>query len=250
MSSAKFAPSWLTARPITHRGLHDWRARVVENTLGACKAAMDSNYAIECDLQISREGEAILFHDDTLDRVMQQQGPVRNHSVSELKRMAFRHSDESIPTLSELLALVDGKVPLVIELKPQWDGDMTLTRRTLELLKSYDGAHCVMSFDPDVVETVKSESPRTVRGFITDRALDPYYDRLPVAQRNELRTLSCLERMQPHFLSVDIDELPWAPVTELRQSGMPVICWTVRSARQAALARKYTDQITFEGFRA
>lgn len=250
MGSLRHAPAWLTARPIAHRGLHDWKAGAVENTLGACAAAVAGNYAIECDLQISRDGEAVLFHDDTLERVMREHGPVKEFTVADLKRMTFRHSDEQIPTLSELLSLVAGAVPLVIELKPQWDGDMALTERALDVLRSYDGAHCLMSFDPDVVKTIKDRSPQTIRGFISDRAFDSYYNRLPIKQRLALRTLSCLEDIEPQFLSVDVDELPWAAVTTLRRSGLPVICWTVRSAEQAAFARQHTDQITFEGFRA
>lgn len=250
MESPGFAPAWLTARPIAHRGLHDWKAGVVENTLGACAAAIEKNYAIECDLQITRDGEAVLFHDDSLDRVMEEQGQVREFTVAELKRMRFRHTDERIPALAELLALAAGKAPLVIEVKPPWNGDMALTLRTLDVLAAYDGPHCLMSFDPDVVETVRNRSPGTVRGFISDRGFDPYYNRLPVWRRNELRSLDCLPRMQPHFLSVDVGELPWAPVEALRAAGMPVICWTVRSVEQAVIARRHADQITFEGFLA
>jgi glycerophosphoryl diester phosphodiesterase len=250
MARTDFAPDWLTARPIAHRGLHDWRARVVENTLGACRAAVEGNYAIECDLQLTADGEAVLFHDDTLDRVMQETGPVKAFTVAELKRMVYRHSGEQIPTLRELLGLVDGKVPLVIELKPQWDGDMTLTQRAIDVLNGYSGPHCLMSFDPDVVEGVRLRAPEVVRGFIADRGFDPYYNLLPRERREELRTLSCLGRMRPHFLSVYLGELPWGPVETLRRMGMPVISWTIRSEEQAVIARRFTDQITFEGFRA
>lgn len=248
MRPPRFAPEWLTARPIAHRGLHDLKAGVVENTLGACRAAIARNYAIECDLQISRDGEIVLFHDDTLDRLMDETGPVREFTLEELRNIRFRDCEERIPTLAELLTLVAGQVPLVIEVKSHWDGDMTLTHRALDILRSYQGLFCLMSFDPDVVETLRHRSPETVRGFISDRGLDSYYDRLPAWRRAELRTLSCLERMQPHFLSVDIEELPWAPVEALRAAGMPVICWTVRSAEQAAIARRHADEITFEGF--
>ena len=250
MRQRQFAPAWLTARPIAHRGLHDSTRRIVENTLGACKAAVDGDYAIECDLQITRDGEAVLFHDDALDRVMEVCGLVKNATVAELKKMRYRHSDESMPTLAELLSLVAGKVPLVIELKPQWDGDMALTQRAIEVLKIYDGPHCLMSFDPDVVEAVRLRAPSTIRGFISDRGHDGFYNRLPPRIQSELRTLSCLERIEPHFLSFDVDELPWAPVEELRSCGMPVITWTIRSPEQARMARRYSDQITFERFLA
>lgn len=242
--------SWLTARPIAHRGLHDWRKGVVENTLGAFAAAMKGNYAIECDLQITRDGEAVLFHDNTLDRVTEASGEVKDRTAADLKTVKFRHSTETIPTLKEMLDFVSGKVPLVIELKPQWDGDDTLVRRTLSVLNSYSGQYGLMSFDPDVIAAIGILSPGTNRGFISDRGFDPFYNRLPPALRQELRTLACVQRIRPHFLSMDVDELPWAPVAELRSLGMPVITWTIRSPQQSAIALRDCDQVTFENYLA
>ncbi len=250
MTKKTYAPSWLTARPIAHRGLHDWRNGVVENTLGAFRAAMEKNYAIECDLQIAGDGDAVVFHDDTLDRVIDGTGAVKSYTVEKLQQFSYRHCGERIPTLAEMLALVDGKVPLVIELKPQWDGDLALTRRAIEVLKGYEGPYCLMSFDPDVVEGVRTLSPSTVRGFIADRAFDNFYNQLPEASRRELRTLNCLTRMDPHFISMYLGELPWAPIEELRKAGMPIISWTIRSPEQDRIARRYTDQVTFEGYLA
>jgi glycerophosphoryl diester phosphodiesterase len=248
MTAPTYAPDWLTARPITHRGLHDKAAGVIENTLGACAASIARGYAIECDLQISRDGEAVLFHDDTLDRVTQASGLVKDYSVAELKRFKLRHGGEPIPTLAELLTLVEGRVPLVIELKPQWDGDTRLAARTVELLKSYAGPHCLMSFDPDVMVAVRRISPETVRGVVSDRAIHPDYDNLPAAMRQDLRTMSYLSRTAPHFMSLYFRALPWAPIAALRTNGMPVITWTIRSAEQARDALRYSDQVTFEGY--
>lgn len=239
---------WLTARPIAHRGLHNVGTGIVENTLGACAAAIEAGYAIECDLQISRDGEAMLFHDDTLDRVTEARGPVNARTLAELKQIRFKHSAEQIPTLSELVSLVDGRVPLVIELKPQWDGDQTLARRTAEVMAGYRGAYCLMSFDPGVIEAIRMLAPDTVRGMISDTAQDSYYDQLPSPLRQELRTLGFLQRTRPHFLSLDHTVLPWAPITALRQQGMPVITWTIRSKEEARRALRHCDQITFEGF--
>ncbi len=246
----KFAPGWLTARPIAHRGLHNLASGIVENTLGACAAAMAAGYAIECDLQITRDGEAVLFHDDTLDRVADASGQVKAHSFAELKRIAIRHSGERIPALAELLALVDGKVPLVIELKPQWDGDTALAARAVELLKSYSGPHSLMSFDPDVIVAVRGLSPTTVRGVISDDALHPYYNQIPTMMRRDVAALGHLPRTAPHFMSLDFHTLPWTPIAALRAQGMPVITWTIRSPEDARDALRYSDQITFEGYRA
>jgi glycerophosphoryl diester phosphodiesterase len=248
MDRSRFAPSWLTERPIAHRGLHDAAAGVVENTLGAAAVAIARGYAIECDLQETADGEAVVFHDDTLERMSEAEGPVKALTLAEIKRIALRHSQEKIPTLGEFLALVQGQVPLVIEIKPQWHGEPSLVVRVLELLKGYSGRHSLMSFDPGAMAAVRELSPLTVRGVIVDGAQDSCYDALPPQLRQELRCLGFLTRTAPHFLSLDIEYLPWAPISTLRAAGMPIITWTIRSPEQAGLARRFSDQITFEGF--
>ena len=114
---------WLIARPIAHRGLHDAKKHIIENTKSAFAAAIDGHYAIECDLQISRDGEALVFHDETLDRLMVGKGLVCNHAMTELASMKFQSGADHIQSLSELLAQVRGRVPLVPEIKSIWDGN-------------------------------------------------------------------------------------------------------------------------------
>ncbi len=242
------ALDWLVARPIAHRGLHDMAKGVIENTESAFAAAIRHDYPIECDLQITSDGEAVVFHDETLDRLTRESGPVRDRGTAALKRVAFTGAQDRIQTLAELLEQVDGRVPLVIELKSHWDGDDALAARALAVLETYRGPFGLMSFDPDLVEALRRRAPATVRGIVADRAVDPYYDFLPPERRLELRGFSHLARTQPHFISFDYRELPFAPVTEFRHAGNPVITWTIRSPDAAAMARRYCDQITFEGF--
>jgi glycerophosphoryl diester phosphodiesterase len=242
------ALDWLVARPIAHRGLHDKAKGVIENTESAFTAAIRHGYPIECDLRIAGDGEAVVFHDETLDRVTSASGPVRGHSTAELKRVAFKDAQDRIQTLAELLEQVDGKVPLIIELKSHWDGNDVLAARALAVLESYRGPCGLMSFDPDLVEALRLRSPAAVRGIVADRAVDAYYGFLPLERRLELRSLSHLARTEPHFVSFDYRELPFAPVTEFRNAGNPVITWTIRSPQAAAVARRQCDQITFEGF--
>jgi glycerophosphoryl diester phosphodiesterase len=244
------ALSWLVARPIAHRGLHDAQRGIVENTAGAFAAAIAENYAIECDLQIAGDGEAMVFHDDRLDRLCEARGAVKAHTVTELQRLAIRGSRDRMQTLEELLDQVEGRVPLVIELKTHWDGDTALAKRALRVLASYRGAFGLMSFDPDLIAAVRGLAPNTVRGIAADRAVDPHYNAIPVARRRELQCLSHVGRTRPHFLSYCFADLPWPPVARYRAAGNPVISWTIRSAAEAAAARRYSDQITFEGFRA
>jgi glycerophosphoryl diester phosphodiesterase len=241
--------AWLTARPIAHRGLHDPKAACIENTLAAFRAAMAEGYAIECDLQMSADGEAMVFHDGTLDRLMKAQGRLSARTSEELKTIEFKNAAARMPSLGELLDDVQGRVPLVIEIKSQWNGDDRLARRAIELLASYKGPHALMSFDPEIVAAVRRLSPATVRGIVADRSIGPSRRRLPLARRLELRRLAHLERSAPHFISFDVEGLPWPPVQALRAAGMPVISWTVRTKAQADAARRYSDQITFEGFR-
>jgi glycerophosphoryl diester phosphodiesterase len=241
--------AWLTARPIAHRGLHDASANRIENTMAAFRAAVAEGYAIECDLQMSADGEAMVFHDSTLDRLTNARGKLSACTSAELKKIAFRNAKAYMSSLSELLDEAQGRVPLVIEIKSRWNGDIQLARRAVELLANYKGPHALMSFDPDIVAAVRQLSPAMVRGIVADRVAGEGWRRLPLARRLELRHLAHLERSVPHFISFDVEGLPWPPVQALRAGGMPVISWTVRSEAQAETALRYSDQITFEGFR-
>ena len=249
-SSTSRAVEFLTARPIAHRGLHDFSRGVVENTASAFAAAIARGYAIECDLQLTRDGEAVVFHDDHVERLTEGRGLVKDHTAAEMKQLAMRNSTDKVQTLAELLTQVNGQVPLVIELKSLWDGDERLAQRAIEELKSYSGPHCLMSFDPDAIAAVRRFAPHIIRGIVAERATDSYYSSLPLPKQTELRTFSHMARTRPDFVSFFYEELPWAPITALRASGMPIITWTIRSPQQAAMAMRCSDQITFEGFAA
>ena len=221
---------------------------VIENTAGAFAAAMARNYAIECDVQLTADGGIVVFHDHLLDRLTSSTGPLRARTLAELKQVRIRQSSDRMQTLAELLEQVDGRVALIIELKSRWDGRADLARRAAHALGSYRGACALMSFDPQLVEALAALAPTLTRGSVADRAAHPSWAFLPLACRLELRNLAHLGRTRPHFLAFDAGGLPWPPVRRFRERGGPVICWTVRSPEQAALARRYCDQITFEGF--
>ena len=114
---------WLTAQPFAHRGLHDAAAGVIENTAGAVRAALAAGYGIEVDLQISADGEAMVHHDDVLGRLTEGEGRLDSLTAAELKRIAFRNSDERMMTLGELCDLVGGRVTMLVEVKSRFDGD-------------------------------------------------------------------------------------------------------------------------------
>src|SRR5262245_41080989 len=157
---------WLIARPVAHRGLHDAAAGVIENTPSAFAAAIAGNYAIECDLQLSADGEAMVFHDATLERLTEGRGRLDAMPAAALKQVAFKATTDRMLTLAELCALVSGRVALVIELKSRFDDDQRLAARTAKVLADYSGPAALMSFDPGAVAAVRDLIPSLPRGLV------------------------------------------------------------------------------------
>lgn len=239
---------WLTAQPIAHRALHG--GALIENTLGAAAAAVAANYAIETDLQLSADGEVIVFHDDTLDRLTAAYGPVKARTLTELKRIAFKDSGEHIPTLGELLMLVAGRTPLMLELKSAWDGDDRLVTRVAKQLESYAGPVSAMSFDPRVVEALRKYAPGLPRGIVAERYYRAaYWDKMPWLHKFALGNLLHFLSTRPHFVAYRVHDLPAiAPLMARHALGMPLLTWTVRTEAERRRARFWANQMIFEGF--
>ena len=155
------APDWLTARPVAHRGLHDIARGIVENMPAAAEAAITGHFAIECDIQLTSDGEAMVHHDDELGRLTEGSGALLTRTAAELKAVHFKNTAEQMMTLADLCNLVDGRVPLVIEVKSHFDGDRKLVKRMAEVLSSYKGPAVGMSFDPDQVVALREIIPIT-----------------------------------------------------------------------------------------
>ena len=153
------APDWLTARPVAHRGLHDISRGIVENMPAAAEAAITGNFAIECDIQLTSDGEAMVHHDDELGRLTDGSGALLTRTAAELKAVHFKNTTERMMTLTDLCSLVDGRVPLVIEVKSHFDGDRKLVKRMAEVLSTYKGRAVGMSFDPDQVVALRELIP-------------------------------------------------------------------------------------------
>jgi len=241
--------AWLTSRPIAHRGYHDTSAGIVENTLSAATAAIAKNFAIECDLQLTADGEAVVFHDDSLDRLTLASGPVRARSFAELKAIPLRDTSDRIPTFGELLAAVAGRTPLLIELKSDWTGDRRLETEAARVLSAYQGRAAVMSFDPASMLAMRRFLPQIPRGLTADAFADgPDWGHLSPLRRFALRHLFAALALRPAFVSYGIRDLPVPAPLLLRRLGVDLICWTVRTPAEREKARRYCDQITFEGF--
>ncbi|MDB5639339.1 MAG: glycerophosphodiester phosphodiesterase [Bradyrhizobium sp.] len=245
------APDWLTARPVAHRGLHDRARGIIENMPGAAEAAISGNFGIECDIQLTADGEAMVHHDDALGRLTEATGRLLGMTAAELKAVKFKDTSERMMSLADLCALVRGRVPLVIELKSHFDGDRKLATRMAEVLASYSGPAVGMSFDPDQVMALREMMPARPRGIIAERTYEEAdWPEATPAQRKGMLHLRHAFRTRPHFVAYWVDELP-APAPWIARNifGLPLLTWTVRTPEQRDRAARYADQMIFEGFR-
>ncbi|WP_375408462.1 glycerophosphodiester phosphodiesterase family protein [uncultured Methylobacterium sp.] len=251
MTPSRNAPAWLTARPIAHRGLHDRAAGIPENTVAAARGAIGCGYGIECDVQLSADGEAMVFHDEALGRLTALSDAVVARSAANLSGLAIAGTGECIPTLPAFLGAIAGRVPLVVEVKSRFTGDLRLVRRVAEVVSAYGGPVAVKSFDPGIVAALAELAPAIPRGIVGETTQDdPSYVTLPPSLRHSLANLLHLSESRPDFLSWRVDDLPCAAAYLCRHLGrLPVMTWTVRTPDQRALAGLHADQMVFEEFR-
>ena len=245
------APDWLTARPVAHRGLHDPAAGIIENMPGAATAAISGNFSIECDIQLTADGEAMVHHDDALGRLTEGSGALLGMTAGALRAVKFRDTPERMMSLGDLCALVQGRVPLVIEVKSHFDGDRKLVKRMAEVLAAYSGPAVGMSFDPDQVLALRQLMPGLPRGIVAERSYQAAdWPEATPAQRQGMLHLCHAFRTRPHFVAYWVDELPApAPWIARHIFGLPLLTWTVRTPEQRQRAARYADQMIFEGFR-
>ncbi len=245
------APDWLTARPVAHRGLHDRARGIVENMPGAALAAIDGNFAIECDIQLTADGEAMVHHDDALGRLTEGSGALLGMTSRALKAVTFKDTPERMMSLGDLCALVGGRVPIVVELKSHFDGDRQLVTRMADVLASYAGPVAAMSFDPDLVKALREAVPELPRGIVAQRHYsEADWPEATLAQRKSMLHLKHAFRTRPHFIAYWVNDLPAAaPFIARHLFGLPLLTWTVRTPQQRERAGRYADQMIFEGFR-
>lgn len=229
---------WLRARPIAHRGLHDMNKTRWENTLSAFAAAAERDFAIECDVHLSSDGVPVVFHDHELKRLTRTDGYLRQRSAAELSAMTVGGTADHVPTLAEMLALVAGRVPLVIELKgtPGYDGG--LVAKVAAQLRGYRGKVAIMSFDHWLIRDFARDAPGIPAG------LTAWGD-----QPHHFESHFSMLANGISFVSYDVTALPNPFVTFVRERlHMPVISWTVRDRAAVERTSAHADQMTFEGF--
>lgn len=229
--------AFLSAQPFAHRGLHG--SGRVENSRAAFAAAIAAGHGIECDVQVSRDGEIFVFHDYELDRLTASSGAVAQKSATQLDSILLAGTGETLPRLAEMLALVAGRVPLLIEIKTKdrhVGGLCLAVRRALE---GYRGAVAVMSFNPQVGRWFAQHAPKILRGLVVT-------EEGKRGLRGRFERHLALWRARPDFLAYDIRDLPSRFAAAQRARGLPVLTWTVRSAAAEATALVHADQIIYE----
>jgi len=238
--------------PLAHRGLHDVQRGIPENSRAGIRAAVAAGYGIEIDLQPSRDGPAMVFHDYDLGRLTAARGPVRQRDAADLARLRLAGTDEGIPTLPEILDLVAGRAPLLIELKDQHgrmgESDGTLEAATAAALAGYEGPVAVMSFSPPMMIAMASLAPQVPRGLVTCAYRAADWPLVPETTRAHLRRIADYDAACASFVSHDVRDLTNPRLADLRAAGAAILCWTVRSPVAEAMARRVADTITFEGY--
>lgn len=235
--------------PLAHRGLHDKSGQCPENSFAALRASISHGFGMELDVQLSRDGVAMVFHDETLDRLTECDGPVQALDAGSLSELELAGSPETIPTLEEFLSQA-GETPLLVEIKDQANADATeaLARATCADLARHNGPVAVMSFNPHAVAVCKHAAPAITRGLTTHVLGEDQRPDLPPATRKAFNDITYFETVEASFVSHDVATLTAPPVLDLRSRGVPILCWTVRSARQESEARKIAHNITFEDY--
>jgi len=229
---------WLTRRPIAHRGLHDLNHKCWENTLSAFDAAAKAGFAIECDVHLSADGVVLVFHDEELKRLTGEEGQIHQITAAEATALHIGGTEDHVPTLREALALIAGRVPIVIELKGIAGCDDGLVAAVASELKGYDGHAAIMSFDHHLVRRFPADAPGIPGGL--------------TAEGVKTRDIEAHFSMLAHelaFVSYNVHHLPNPFVSFVRERlKMPVITWTVRDEASKTQSDLFADQITFEGF--
>jgi glycerophosphoryl diester phosphodiesterase len=236
--------AWLTEKPFAHRGLHDEPNGIIENTVPAFDRAIDKGNGVEIDIQASFDGHAMVFHDETLERLTELDGPINAYGSIKLRDTKIIGTEQTIPALEQVLDHIGGRIAILLnanrpegEIHPLCFG----IRRALE---GYRGPVGVMSADPDIISWFARNAPKIWRGLILS---DTAGDRKPgLIQRLGWGRLFSIWRAKPHFIAYDVRSLPSNLSRKLRDSGIPVLAWTVRSDDELVIASDHADNIIYE----
>ena len=229
---------FLFTTPIAHRGL--WNDNIIENSIPAYINAVKHGFAIEIDLYLSKDGVLFSFHDINLKRMTGVDALITDKTFDEIKALNLLGSDLTVPTFDEVLSAVDGKVPLLIEIKDQ--PDKTCVDKTVNRLKSYKGEFALQSFNPLYIKRIKKLAPTFLRGVLGTEVKQEDKSKLVnfIISKMPLNFL-----IKPDFISYSFEDLP---LKKSKVKNIPVITWTVTDNKTATALTPFVDNIIFEHF--
>ena len=234
--------SWLKKYKIAHRGLHD--ENKMENSMSAFKNAVDKKNTIELDVHLTKDKKVVVFHDDNLKRVTGLDKKIEDCTYDELKELKLGNSEESIPLFSHVLELVNGQVPILIEVKNQ--GEVGEREEALyNEIKDYKGKYAVQSFNPFVLAWFRENAPEVVRGQLSgtfEGEDSPWYKKFV------LRNLLLNFKSKPAFIAYEISGMPKDFVIDEKEKGIILLGWTAKSKEEYDNGMKYFDNVIYEGF--
>lgn len=233
--------SWITSQHIAHRGLHN--NQIPENSLLAFENAIKNNFAIELDVHLLKDNTIVVFHDDNLKRMTGVDIPIKELTLKQLKKLNLLNSNQKIPTFDEVLKLVNGKVPILIEIKNDTKVGL-LEEKLLECLKNYSGKFAVQSFNPYSLAYFKKHAPNILRGqlagFFKKEKLS-FLKKFVLKRMILNKTVSC-----PNFVSYEADKLPNKYAN--KSKNLPILAWTIKNQQQFEKIKNHCDNIIFEEF--
>ncbi len=235
--------SWVVEKPISHRGLFNNEKGVPENSIKAFTLSIENGLAIELDVHLLKDGEIVVFHDDTLERMTDVEGDTTSLSSKDLPGISLLGTDEKIPLFKDVLKLVDGKVPLMIEIKNRATVVGDLEKTLYEMLKAYKGLYAVQSFNPLSVQWFAKNAPEIYRGQLSGDFRSE--DDMPFYKKFLLSNMFLNFLSKPDFINYDIRCLPKFSVS-IKRKNKPLLSWTITNQEEKAHAEKYCDNYIFE----
>jgi len=249
-------PDYMLKRPIAHRGLHDVRHGIIENSLSAALSAIRSHYAIECDIQKTREGNYVVFHDDNLDRLTAHTGPITQYTLKDLEKIPLLTTQDTIPSLQLFLTTIGGRTPLFVELKSNFSDRVEFSQEVAEMLGQYQGPIALESFDPRIIAYIRAHAKELALSHIPlgivaqANYCEKEWPMLSRDLNDSMTHFLHFNETRPDFISWRSSDLPHA-LPNLFKTALrkPVTCWTIRSTQAEQKIQKWADQIVFEEYR-
>jgi len=239
--------AWLKSTLIAHKGIHNDSQGIAENSISAFSNAMEQGYIIELDVSLTKDNQLVVFHDKKLKRLFGIEANLKDTTFQELSKLKFRNSNETVPLFSKVLTLVNGKVPLVIEIKNEGKvGEME--RMIYDELKDYKGVYSIQSFNPYTLKWFRKNAPGVLRGQISGSFVVSDYDveyagtmRLPWYEKFLLSNLLLDFESKPNFINYEIKNTDINTIKNLKKIGVPILGWTIDNKAEYERVKNYFD---------